>query len=99
MEIKLVGRKEFRPLILTMTLFLLVVILFLVRSLFLNRSLWVPITLYFVIDVGFIVALVLGVRSRNRTVKIFSILSNAVFIFSLSVFIFLLLLAQGISEQ
>lgn len=90
--------KEFYPIILTLVLFLVALFIFFVfRSP--NLNLWIPIFLYVLIDIGFIVSLILGVKSKNITVKVFSILSNITFMIPLSIMIFLLLLANGISEK
>lgn len=92
--------KEFYPIILTLILFLVALFVFFVFNgrLFPNINLWIPIFLYFLIDIGFIVSLILGVKSKNKTAKIFSVLSNIVFMIPLSIWLFLLLLANGISE-
>lgn len=63
-----------------------------------NLSLWVPISLNVLVGLGYIVSLVLGLRSTNNYVKWFSMLANTAFLLSLSVITFLLLLANGISE-
>ncbi|WP_338472612.1 hypothetical protein R4Z10_07690 [Niallia sp. XMNu-256] len=92
--------KEFYPIILTLALFLvaLFVFFFFNGRIFPNMNLWIPIILYLLIDIGFIVSLILGIRSKNISVKIFSILSNFTFMIPLSIWLFLLLLANGISE-
>lgn len=93
-------QKEFYPIILTLVLFLVALLVFFVFNgrIFPNINLWIPIFLYFLIDVGFIVSLILGIKSKNKTVKVFSILSNIAFMIPLSIWLFLLLLANGISE-
>ena len=63
-----------------------------------NLSLWVPIGLNVLVELGYIVSLVLGLRSTNNYVKWFSVFANIAFLLSLSVITFLLLLANGISE-
>lgn len=63
-----------------------------------NLSLWVPIGLNILVGLGYIVSLVLGLRSTNNNVKWFSVFANIAFLLSLSVITFLLLLANGISE-
>ncbi|OAN10678.1 hypothetical protein [Exiguobacterium undae] len=63
-----------------------------------NLSLWVPISLNILVGLGYIVSLVLGLRSTNNYVKWFSVFANIAFLLSLSVITFLLLLANGISE-
>lgn len=92
--------KEFYPIILTLVLFLVSLFVFFIFNgrVFPNINLWIPILLYILIDIGFIVSLIIGVKSKNKTVKIFSILSNIAFMIPLSIWVFLLLLANGISE-
>ncbi|MGE8206862.1 hypothetical protein ACQKP0_20330 [Heyndrickxia sp. NPDC080065] len=92
------NSKEFHPIILSFVLFLVALFVFFTGRSFPNISLWIHICLYFLIDIGFIVSLILGVKVKNTSVKIFSILLNTIFIIPLSVFLFLLLLANGISE-
>ncbi|MFD3447241.1 hypothetical protein ACFDTO_21865 [Microbacteriaceae bacterium 4G12] len=86
--------------ILTLVLFLvaLFVFFFFNGRIFPNLSLWIPICLYLLIDIGFIVSIILGVKSKNKGIKVFSILSNIAFMIPLSIWLFLLLLANGISE-
>ena len=93
-------KKQFYPIILTLVLFLVALLVFFVFNgrIFPNINLWIPIFLYILIDVGFIVSLILGIKSKNKTVKVFSILSNIAFMIPLSIWLFLLLLANGISE-
>ncbi len=93
-------QKEFYPIILTFFLFLsaFFVFFFINGRIFQNISLWIPVSLYFLIDIGFVIAIILGIRSPNSTVKIFSILSNIALMVPLSIGLFLLLLANGLSE-
>jgi cation transporter-like permease len=53
---------------------------------------------FFAIDIGFIVALVLGVRTKKPSVVWFSIIANSIFFVLLSGVMFLLAIANGISE-
>jgi hypothetical protein len=92
-------QKEFFPIILTFFLFLSAFFVFFINEgIFQNISLWIPVSLYFLIDIGFVVAIILGIRSPNSTVKMFSILSNIALMIPLSIWLYLLLLANGISE-
>ncbi|WP_251553739.1 hypothetical protein [Neobacillus muris] len=93
-------QKEFYPIILTLVMFLVALLVFFVFNgrIFPNINLRIPIFLYILIDIGFIVSLILGIKSKNKTVKVFSILSNIAFMIPLSIWLFLLLLANGISE-
>lgn len=93
-------QKEFFPIILTFFLFLsaFFVFFFINGRIFQNISLWIPISLYFLIDIGFVIASIFGIRSPNSTVKMFSILSNIALMIPLSIWLYLLLLANGLSE-
>ncbi|GLC88498.1 hypothetical protein [Lysinibacillus piscis] len=90
--------KEFHPIILTLALFFVALVIFFVVR-FPNINLWMLIFLYAFIDIGFIVAFILGVKSKNRTVKVVSIFSNIACMIPTSIWLFLLLLANGISES
>ena len=97
MEPQKESKKDVYPILLTLILLVLsLVIFFIVRGP--NLNLWVPISLYGLIDFGFLVALIWGAFSKNIVVKVFSILGNATFMVGMSAFVYLLLLAQGISE-
>ena len=63
-----------------------------------NLNLWNLIFLYILIDIGFLVSLILGAKSKISAVKVFSILSNMALMIPLSILIYLLLLANGMSE-
>jgi hypothetical protein len=93
------NSKDFYPIILTLVLFLVALIVFFMGRLgvFANIGLWLPICLNALIDVGFIVSLILGVKSKNINVKIFSIISNVIFFILLSINLLLLLLAAVIA--
>lgn len=73
-------KKESFPLILTVSLVLVALFVFLIgrKFIFPNRSLLIPISLFSIIDVGFIVALVLGVRTKNISIKIISVIINTI---------------------
>ncbi|MED4237423.1 hypothetical protein [Priestia megaterium] len=98
--------KENKPILLTVILMAAAFVVFFAdwifpsNSIFPNRSgdLTIPLWLFFAIDVGFIVALVLGVRTKKPSVVWFSIIANSIFFVLLSVLIFLLAIANGISE-
>ena len=88
--------KDFYPIILTLILLLVSFsVFFFFRG---PINLWIPISMYALLDVGFIVSLVLGIKSKHPTVKMFSILANILCIIPVSIVLFLLLLANGISE-
>nr|WP_295973253.1 hypothetical protein [uncultured Bacillus sp.] len=93
------NSKDFYPIILTLVLFLAALIVFVMGRLgvFANIGLWLPICLYALIDIGFIVALILGVKSKNVNVKIFSAISNMIFCILISIYLLLLLIAVAIA--
>ncbi|MCE4048659.1 hypothetical protein [Bacillus sp. Au-Bac7] len=89
-------RKGFNPIALTVTLLVLAFIVFSVFRYFPNVHMLVSITLYFIIDIGFIVAMILGIKTKDKPIMVFSIISNSIFFVLLSLFTFLLLVAYGI---
>ncbi|WP_214849175.1 hypothetical protein [Exiguobacterium sp. s193] len=91
---------EYRSLILTFLLFLVSLLLFfgLNGRTFPNMTLWVPISLYSLVGVGYVISLVIGLRSKNNFIKIFSLLANLMLLLPLVIWVYLLLLANGISE-
>ncbi|WP_369899572.1 hypothetical protein [Bacillus manliponensis] len=91
------NNQEAKPIILTLFLLIAALLVFFIPRLFPGTSLWVGIILFFIIDVGFIVAFVLGMKSKQRSVKVFSIISNGLLFVFLSTVIYLLLFVKGIS--
>lgn len=92
------SNKEYMPVILTAILFILSFLVFGVVRLFPNMDLVVGISLLAVIDMGFIVALIMGVKSKKAPVIAFSIIANTIFFLGVTAFIYLLMIANGISE-
>ena len=98
--------KESKPILLTVILIAVAFVVFFANRLLPQNSIFpsetgdltIPLGLFFAIDVGFIVALVLGVRTKKPSVVWFSILANSIFFVLLSGLIFLLAIANGISE-
>ncbi|MFP7487294.1 hypothetical protein SFC65_24390 [Priestia filamentosa] len=98
--------KESKPIILTVLLLIATFFvvfanwLFPQNSIFPNRSGDLTITLWLlsVIDIGFIVALILGIRTKKPSIIWFSIISNGMFFILLSAVMLLLAIANGISE-
>lgn len=89
--------KEFGSIILTLAFFL-TSLFGLLLSKVAGFHLWIPISFYILLDIGYVISLIVGLRSTNRIVKIFSVVSNILFIIPTSLILFLLLFAQGISE-
>ncbi|WP_129703185.1 hypothetical protein [Priestia megaterium] len=98
--------KENKPIVLTVILMAAAFVVFFANWLFPQKSIFpsttgdltIPLGLFFAIDVGFIVALVLGVRTKKTSFVWFSIIANSIFFVLLSGLIFLLAIANGISE-
>lgn len=92
--------KEVRPILLTLCLLAAVFIVFILSRSFPNSigDLTTTVWIYLFIDMGFIVSLILGVRTKKPSFMWFSIISNGIFFTILSIFIFLLTLANGLSE-
>jgi len=86
------------PLALTVSLVIAAFLVLVLSRLIPNVNLWIVIAIYFLIDIGFIVAMVIGIRTKIKPVVIFSILANSVFFVFMTGFVLLLLLAMGISE-
>ena len=98
--------KENKPILLTVILLAAAFVVFFANRIFPSNSIFpsrsgdltIPLWLFFAIDVGFIVALVLGVRTKKPSVVWFSIITNSIFFVLLSALMFLLAIANGISE-
>lgn len=93
-------KKRFAPLYATLGLFILTVITFFTLNgrVFPNLELMPVIWVYVAIDVGLFVTLIWGLFWKDPVVKIYTILATIGLIIPLSIWIFLLLLANGISE-
>lgn len=98
--------KESKPILLTIMLLTAAFVVFFANRLLPQNSIFpsetgdltILLWLFFAIDIGFIVALVLGVRTKKPSVMWFSIIANSIFFVLLSGLIFLLAIANGISE-
>ncbi|MFV5315234.1 hypothetical protein [Priestia megaterium] len=98
--------KENKPILLTVILLAAAFVVFFANRIFPSNSIFpsrsgdltIPLWLFLAIDVGFIVALVLGIRTKKPSVMWFSIIANSTFFVLLSGLIFLLAIANGISE-
>ncbi|MDD9795686.1 hypothetical protein [Priestia megaterium] len=91
-------QKVGKPIVLTVCLIVATIVVFLISRTFPNMDLWISIVLLSIIDIGFIISLILGVRTKKTSVVWFSILANGVFFILLTILIFLLAVANGISE-
>ncbi|MGX1265427.1 glucan phosphoethanolaminetransferase (alkaline phosphatase superfamily) [Rossellomorea marisflavi] len=97
MENEKLDKRSLQAVSLTAVLLVASIIVFPVAKL-VKADLWLPITLFAIVDAGFVFALILGVKSNRRFVKVFSLLANGTFIVATSFMIYLLLIANGISE-
>ncbi|MBC6971996.1 hypothetical protein H9I32_06015 [Bacillus sp. Xin] len=82
----------------TISLLIATLFVFITTKLYPTIDLRISMILFFIIDIGFIIALILGVKTKKTSIVIFSVISNGIFFILLSIFIFLLLIAHGISE-
>ncbi|PEY32475.1 hypothetical protein CN354_21055 [Bacillus cereus] len=93
------GKKIAKPILWTISSLVATLLVFVITRLYPNTDLQISIVLLAIIDIGFIVALILGVKTKNTSIMIFNVISNGIFFILLSIFIFLLLIANGISES
>ncbi|WP_353048679.1 hypothetical protein [Exiguobacterium sp. ERU656] len=93
-------RNEYHSLILTFILLIVSILLFfgLNGRTFPNMSLWVPISLYSLVGVGYVISLLIALRLKNTVIKTFSLLATLMLLLPLVIWVYLLLLANGISE-
>ena len=89
---------EAKPIVLTLSLVLASISVLVIGWALPNMNFWVYFFFYGLIDLGFILAMILGIRTKNKPVMVFSVIANGIFFAALSGFIFLLLLGHGISE-
>ncbi|WP_214793447.1 MULTISPECIES: hypothetical protein [unclassified Exiguobacterium] len=93
-------KRRYAPLYATLGLFILTIITFFTLNgrVFPNLELMTVIWVYVAIDVLLFVTLIWGLFLKDQLVKIYTILTNIGLIIPLSIWIYLLLLANGISE-
>lgn len=85
-------------LILTIVLVLAaLLVLFIGRSVQ-NLDLRIAIFLFSLIDIGFLVAMILGTKTKQFGIRVLSVISNGIFFIALTLFTLALALAYGISE-
>ncbi|TRZ38480.1 hypothetical protein CEQ21_24130 [Niallia circulans] len=92
------NTSKINPLVLTVALIIAAFLVLVLSRVIQNINLWVVIVIYFLIDIGFIVAMVIGIRTKIKPVVIISILGNSVLFVFMTIFVLLLTLAMGISE-
>lgn len=94
------NRSRYAPLYVTVVLFLLtaLTVLTLNGRVFPNLELMTAIWVYLALDAALFATLIWGLFSKEKIVKMFSLVANIGMMVPLSIWIFLLLLANGISE-
>ncbi|MCI0763624.1 hypothetical protein [Bacillus sp. TL12] len=92
------SKKIAIPILWIISLLIATLLVFITTKLYPTINLQISMILFFIIDIGFIIALILGVMTKKTSIVIFSVISNGIFFILLSIFIFLLLIAHGISE-
>lgn len=93
-----VDQNDVKPIILTVILAIAAVAVLLIFWQFPNANSWISICLYLVIDIGFLAAMLWGIRTRKIPIVVFSVLANGAFFVLLSIFVYLLMLGHGMSE-
>ncbi|MGE9213623.1 hypothetical protein [Exiguobacterium aurantiacum] len=93
-------RRHYAPLYVTFGLSILTIVaLFTLNARFFpNLNLMTAIWMYIALDIALIATLIWGLFSKEKMVRVFSLVGNLGLIMPLSIWIFLLLLANGISE-
>lgn len=93
-------RRHYAPLYVTFGLSILTIVaLFTLNARFFpNLDLMTAIWVYIALDIALIATLIWGLFSKEKMVRVFSLVGNLGLIVPLSIWIFLLLLANGISE-
>ncbi|MGN7397997.1 hypothetical protein [Peribacillus frigoritolerans] len=84
-------------LILTVTLVIAALLVLFIGRSFPNSDLRISIGLFFLIDIGFIVAMILGIKTKQFGIRVFILISNGLFFVALTFFNFALALAYGVS--
>ena len=93
-------QRRYAPLYVTFGLSILTIVaLFTLNARFFpNLDLMMAIWVYIALDIVLIATLIWGLFSKEKMVRVFSLVGNLGLIVPLSIWIFLLLLANGISE-
>lgn len=93
-------QRRYAPLYVTFGLSILTIMaLFTLNARFFpDLDLMTAIWAYIALDVALIATLIWGLFSKEKTVRVFSLVGNLGLIVPLSIWIFLLVLANGISE-
>lgn len=92
--------KRFAPLYTTLVIFILTIITFFTLNgrVFPNLELMTVIWVYLALNVALFATLIWGLFSKDRLIKMYTLLATIGLMIPLSIWTFLLLLANGISE-
>ncbi|MGY3189826.1 hypothetical protein [Lysinibacillus sp. TE18511] len=82
---------------LIMTVVLVVAALLVLFSGIPNSDLRISIFLFLMIDIGFIVAMILGIKTKQTGIRVFSVISNGIFIVFVFFFMFAIAFFYGFS--
>lgn len=85
-------------LILTVVLVIVALLVFPIARSFPNSDLRIFIGIYILIDIGFIVAMILGIKTKQIGIRVLSIVSNGFFFVAVTFVALVLALANGLSE-
>ena len=93
-------KRRYAPLYVTLGLFILTVITFFTLNgrVFPDLELMTVIWVYLAIDIALFATLIWGLFTKDRIIRIYTLLATIGLMIPLSIWIFLLLLANGISE-
>lgn len=90
--------RDGKPLILTFILLIASVLFMYFSSSWREVSLWVDVGFFTLVNIGLIIALILGVKSKNKSVFLYSLLLNSVFLtigmVTVFVYVFLIFAVQ-----
>ncbi|MEZ0118197.1 UNVERIFIED_ORG: putative membrane channel-forming protein YqfA (hemolysin III family) [Heyndrickxia coagulans] len=89
-------KKDGKPIFLTLILLMAAIVFLMIIRQIQNVNLWVVVIFYSMIDMGFLVAMIWGIRTKNKPVVVLSVLLNGVLFIVGAVFTYLLLMAIAI---
>ncbi|MCK2000497.1 hypothetical protein MZM54_03700 [[Brevibacterium] frigoritolerans] len=97
MEIQKEDNKQAAiPLIMTVVLVIAALLVFFIGRYVQNVDLRISIFLFSLIDIGFLVAMFLGIKTKQYSIRVISVISNGLLFVALALFTFALTLAYGI---
>lgn len=93
-----VIRKESRPIIFTLILVIATFVVFFISRFVNEPYLTICLWLFALIDIGFIVSMVMGIRTKKINIIILSVIVNSLCFVILTIFLLLVSFGIGISE-